>query len=262
MDNGTKYYPACYNSSNIITVGALDQEGKRWGHTLSGSSAQGNASNYGATHVDLFAPGVNILSTAPYSLSPSKYAWGTGTSFAAPFVTGVAALLKSHYPDMTPLQIKEHILNSITDNYDLHELCYKRGHLNAYNAFSIYYAGYVNTGNENYHYARCTVCNGAHNYNRYQAHTPTYYSSNTKHFYRCSVCGYQFSSGAHTLIGPYHNKRATVGHSRQCLVCEHNIIETHNWIYNPALGKFVCANCPAKDNSGASPYDHHDEEEE
>ncbi len=58
-------------------------------------------SNYGKYTVDVFAPGFMINSTVPNS----KYEEFDGTSMAAPVVSGLAALLLSHYPDLTAVQI-------------------------------------------------------------------------------------------------------------------------------------------------------------
>lgn len=66
-------------------------------------------SNYGAKSVDVFAPGVQIYSTMP----SSEYKNQDGTSMAGPVVAGVAAVLMSYYPDLSPLQIKEIIMKSV-----------------------------------------------------------------------------------------------------------------------------------------------------
>ncbi|MCC6701453.1 MAG: S8 family peptidase [Fluviicola sp.] len=65
-------------------------------------------SNYGKTKVDVFAPGFEIYSTVPQS----DYKNLQGTSMAAPMVAGVAALLKSYFPELSMAQIKEAILKS------------------------------------------------------------------------------------------------------------------------------------------------------
>ena len=65
-------------------------------------------SNYGKKNVDLFAPGVNI-----YSLKPGqKYESANGTSMASPVTCGVAALLMSYFPNLTPAEIKEIMMKS------------------------------------------------------------------------------------------------------------------------------------------------------
>lgn len=65
-------------------------------------------SNYGVKMVDIFAPGVDIKSLAP----EGKYDTGDGTSFSAPVVSGVAALLLSYFPELTAEQLKSIILKS------------------------------------------------------------------------------------------------------------------------------------------------------
>lgn len=67
-------------------------------------------SNYGNESVDIFAPGVDIYSTLP----ENKYDTRSGTSMAAPVVSGVAALLLSYFPELTPEEVKEIIVESGT----------------------------------------------------------------------------------------------------------------------------------------------------
>ncbi|HEU0301198.1 MAG TPA: S8 family serine peptidase, partial [Longimicrobium sp.] len=69
-------------------------------------------SNYGRGMVDVFAPGVSILSTTP----DGKYGRNDGTSMAAPVVTGVAATLLAYFPDLTTAQLRQIILESATRN--------------------------------------------------------------------------------------------------------------------------------------------------
>lgn len=66
-------------------------------------------SNYGKKTVDVFAPGVEIYSTTPNQTYESL----DGTSMAAPVVTGLAALLMSYYPDLSVVEIKDIILQSV-----------------------------------------------------------------------------------------------------------------------------------------------------
>ncbi len=67
-------------------------------------------SNYGAGEVDLFAPGDSIRSTAP----ENEYEAASGTSFAAPVVSGVAALLMAYYPELSAAEVREILLASVT----------------------------------------------------------------------------------------------------------------------------------------------------
>ena len=61
-------------------------------------------------NVDIFAPGVQIYSTTP----ENEYAYKGGTSMAAPAVAGVAALIRSYYPQLSASQVKRIIMNSGT----------------------------------------------------------------------------------------------------------------------------------------------------
>ena len=80
-------------ATNLINVGAS-------GDRSTGGLAA-SFSNYSNKEVDIFAPGVYIHSTA----SSNSYQDADGTSLACPVVSGVAALLKSYFPDLTPGQI-------------------------------------------------------------------------------------------------------------------------------------------------------------
>lgn len=71
-------------------------------------------SNYGKKTVDLFAPGVDIHSTVP---DLNAYKDASGTSMAAPVVAGVAAVLKSYYPELTPKQIIKILTKSSMKTY-------------------------------------------------------------------------------------------------------------------------------------------------
>lgn len=87
-------------SDNMITVGALN-------YTY-GLFMVAPFSNYGKESVDIFAPGVKIWSTVP----GNKYEFLQGTSMASPEVAGLAALIRSYFPDLTASQVKKVILES------------------------------------------------------------------------------------------------------------------------------------------------------
>jgi subtilisin family serine protease len=87
--------------NNWITVGATSKDRKKKEFIAS-------FSNYGKKSVDLFAPGHNLLMCTP----GNKYEVASGTSFAAPMVTGAAALIKSYYPDLSAAEIKSILLES------------------------------------------------------------------------------------------------------------------------------------------------------
>jgi len=71
-------------------------------------------SNYGKNSVDVFAPGVKIYSTVPHS-----YGYHDGTSMASPVVTGIAALIRSYYPQLSAEQVKYAIEKSVKQYADL-----------------------------------------------------------------------------------------------------------------------------------------------
>ncbi len=99
----TPFYPACYNTmsgagyDSVISVTALASNGSKptW-------------ANYGATTVDLGAPGAGIVSTYPVD----AYATADGTSMATPHVTGSVALYASTHPNATAAEIKQAILDA------------------------------------------------------------------------------------------------------------------------------------------------------
>ncbi len=72
-------------------------------------------SNYGREQVDLFAPGVDILSTVPGGGLKRE----SGTSMAAPVVSGVAALLMAYFPELTAVQVRDILLESVRKLPDL-----------------------------------------------------------------------------------------------------------------------------------------------
>lgn len=115
-------YPAAYPNSNIITVAALTSSG-----------ALASYSNFGATMVDIGAPGSGIWSTIPKSVKGaviSSYASYNGTSMATPHVTGACALYASIYPGSSTATIKAAILNSATPTQSLSGKVLTGGRLN------------------------------------------------------------------------------------------------------------------------------------
>lgn len=91
----TAIYTNGKKASNWITVGAS-------GDTHIGGIAT-PFTNYGKEMVDVFAPGIQIYSTAP---GGDKYANLAGTSMAAPVVSGLAALIMSYYPELNYKEVK------------------------------------------------------------------------------------------------------------------------------------------------------------
>lgn len=90
-------------AENYLTVGASTHDNDE-GHLAA------TFSNYGKKEVDLFAPGVNIYSTVP----GNQYESLSGTSMAAPVVTGVAALVLQYYPTLSARQLAMVLRQSVT----------------------------------------------------------------------------------------------------------------------------------------------------
>ena len=110
LPNGTNndqapFYPSSWSDlPNVISVAASDSNGNL-----------AYFSNYGRSSVDLAAPGVAIRSTVYMNGQGDKgygYLDADGTSMAAPFVSGVAALVKAAHPSYGAAELKSAILNS------------------------------------------------------------------------------------------------------------------------------------------------------
>jgi hypothetical protein len=110
-------YPASYDVPNVISVAATDH-----------NDQLASFSNYGATSVDLAAPGVSILSTLPNN----DYSFFSGTSMAAPHVSGAAALAFSYRPTATYSQVRTAILNGVDVVSSLNGRVATSGRLNAF----------------------------------------------------------------------------------------------------------------------------------
>ena len=128
------------SASNWIEVGASAYKDDE--------TLKADFSNYGKYSVDVFAPGFLINSTVP----DGKYEDLDGTSMASPVVSGLAALILSYYPKLTPAQVREIIMKSV--NKVTHkvkyknekgentralfsEICVSGGIVNAYNAMKL-----------------------------------------------------------------------------------------------------------------------------
>src|SRR5205814_1972064 len=94
------------------------------------------SSNFGRTSVDLAAPGENIESTIPVNLAANPYGFDSGTSMAAPLVSGVAALVYSQHPDATPQEIRDAILHGVDKLDTLNAKVASGGRLNALGALT------------------------------------------------------------------------------------------------------------------------------
>ena len=121
-NDATPSYPASYPNANVIAVASITSTG-----------ALSSFSQFGATSVDLGAPGSGIWSTVPVrskGKNVSGYASYNGTSMATPHVSGAAALYASLNPGATAAQIKAALLNSATPTSSLSGKCLTGGRLN------------------------------------------------------------------------------------------------------------------------------------
>ncbi len=115
-------YPANYDVVGMLTVAATDR-----------NDNLASFSNYGATTVDLAAPGVSILSTVPNG----GYNTYSGTSMATPHVAGVAALAWSLAPNATLAEVRNAILQGVDRLASLNGRVATGGRLNAYNTLTL-----------------------------------------------------------------------------------------------------------------------------
>ncbi len=98
----TPFYPCDLTEANVICVGASDQ-----------NDQPASFSDYGATSVALFAPGVNILSTWLSNGGTAQYAYADGTSMATPMVSATLALMLSRTSSLSAAQLKSDLLASV-----------------------------------------------------------------------------------------------------------------------------------------------------
>ena len=139
LDTTNKYPNDTYDNSpefakNVLIIGALSPN--------YGSKMVAGFSNYGKNNVDIFSPGEKIYATTPLN----TYEYLQGTSMASPNVAGVAALIRSYYPSLTAVQVKQVIMesgtslsNTVSVGEDKHKASFadvsKSGKIvNAYNA--------------------------------------------------------------------------------------------------------------------------------
>lgn len=95
----TPTYPASFDNDNLLVVASTGSFGNMSGF-----------SNYGATSVDIAAPGSDVFSTTP----GNGYRSMSGTSMATPMTVGVAAEVLSHNPHLTYAQLKDVLIKSVT----------------------------------------------------------------------------------------------------------------------------------------------------
>lgn len=124
------HYPSNFDDEGkqvvqpLLTVGASTEDPLMLKATFS---------NYGKKSVDVFAPGANIMSTVPHD----KYKAEDGTSMASPVTAGVAALIWSHYPKLTAIEVKDIIMQSVNKDSQLTDISVTGGVVDAYKAVQL-----------------------------------------------------------------------------------------------------------------------------
>lgn len=117
-NNSLPHFPSNCSADNLIAVGASTQNNTKWAD-----------SNYGSWTVDVFAPGENIATTFVNGIGSND-----GTSLAAPFVSGIAALILSQHPSLSGAQLRDIIMDSADTYTALSGKCVTGGRVNAYKA--------------------------------------------------------------------------------------------------------------------------------
>lgn len=129
IDLGGKVYPAAHPLDNIISVAATDP-----------NDGKASFSNYGFTSVDLGAPGLYIYSTVRLARigvdGERGYDYMSGTSMAAPMVSGAAALVWSKHPTLTATEVRQILLSTVDIIPSLDRRVASGGRLNLANAMA------------------------------------------------------------------------------------------------------------------------------
>lgn len=121
----TNYSKGKEISNTWITVGAS---------TRYNDKLKASFSNFGSQQIDVFAPGLEIYSSIP----DDKYKLLQGTSMASPVVVGVAALLWSHFPKLTAVQVKEILMATVNKgNSEFQKLSVSGGVVDALRAVQL-----------------------------------------------------------------------------------------------------------------------------
>jgi subtilisin family serine protease len=116
------HYPSSYDAPNVLAVAATTR-----------TDAMASFSSYGATSVDLGAPGAEILSTTP----GNTYQTFSGTSMATPHVSGAAALMLSVNGTLTTAEVKSYLMQSVDPIPALNGRCVSNGRLNVASAIAL-----------------------------------------------------------------------------------------------------------------------------
>ena len=121
------HYPSSYDIPNVIAVAATDHNDNK-----------ASFSCFGATSVDLGAPGVSIYSTVPTGscelCDPSGYKYLNGTSMATPHVAGAVGLIRAEYPTLSGEDLKTRLLGGVDSISSMDGITVTGGRLNILNS--------------------------------------------------------------------------------------------------------------------------------
>jgi len=112
-------YPAAFDSANLLVVAST-----------ANNASLSSFSNVGKVSVDVAAPGSNILST----INNNQYSSASGTSMASPNTSGVAAMVLGYYPDLSAIQLKKVLIDSVTQVSSFKEKMSSGGRINLPNS--------------------------------------------------------------------------------------------------------------------------------
>lgn len=125
-------YPASFENEHLLVVAASQSSG-----------ALASFSNVGKKNVDLAAPGQDVFSTMP----GNKYGSMSGTSMAAPTTAGVAAQVLAYYSKLSPLELKDVLMKSVTPVAAFNGKMVTGGRADLAAALKYAEANYANRGN-------------------------------------------------------------------------------------------------------------------
>lgn len=233
-------------SNNVIYVGAST--------SLDGKLS---SSNHGIKSVDLFAPGQAVLSTMSLDVCPDDYRHDTmfaphynqedvgyhlfsETSFATPFVSGVAALMLSINPNLSTAQLKDILLRSVDVKDGLKPYCLTDGRLNAYKAVSTSsnlrfdYRYSYNSLDDYTHGVICDTCECSCRNDDYSCGSGCDFGCDP-----CEECHLYYTELHYWTYWIIQGN--VLYHTARCRDCGYSKMTAHNWVSSGSV--YVCTLC-------------------